>query len=170
MSRTPHQNKIEADFPIYHSSFPTADVSPTGPRSALKRVNTPPGLSLFTLMSSDASALAAKSQNHKRSHSAVGRTGVMDQQALGASGGCNSAGLTMKPGTSASAMNALQIGMDSMRSPCFVHKTFGGSINLERVLDECRAEEMTHHNLLQTATGVREVARQLGMPTEFWPD
>ena len=94
----------------------------------------------------------------------------MDQHALGASGGCNSAGLTMKPGTSASAMNALQIGMDSMRSPCFVHKTFGGSINLERVLDECRAEEMTHHNLLQTATGVREVARQLGMPTELWPD
>ena len=170
MSGTPHQNKIKADFPIYRSSFSTADVSPTGTRSALKRVNTPPGLSLFTLMSSDASALAAKSQSHKRSHSAVARTGVMDQHALGASGGCNSAGLTMKPGTSASAMNALQIGMDSVRSPCFVHKTFGGSINLERVLDECRAEEMTHHNLLQTATGVREVARQLGMTTQFWPD
>ena len=77
--------------------------------------------------------------------------------------GAASAGLlTMRPGTSASAMSALQMGMDSMRSPCFVHKTFGASIDLERVLDECRAEEMTHHNLLQTATGVREVARQLG--------
>ena len=89
----------------------------------------------------------------------------MEQEALLMNGGCNSAGLAMKPGTSASAMNALQLGMDSMRSPCFVHKTFGGSINLERVLDECRAEEMTHHNLLQTATGVREVARQLGIDT-----
>ena len=29
-------------------------------------------------------------------------------------------------------------------------------------MEECRAEEITHHNLLQTATGVREVARQLG--------
>jgi hypothetical protein len=87
------------------------------------------------------------------------------EEALVVNGGCNSAGLMMKPGTSASAMNALQLGMDSMRSPCFVHKTFGGSINLERVLDECRAEEMTHQNLLQTATGVREVARQLGICT-----
>jgi len=69
----------------------------------------------------------------------------------------------LRPMTSASAMTALQMGLDSMRSPCFVHKTFGASINLERVLDECRAEEMTHQNLLQTATGVREVARQLGM-------
>lgn len=60
-------------------------------------------------------------------------------------------------------MSALQKGMESIQSPCFLHKTFGESIDLERVLDECRAEEMTHHNLLQTATGVREVARQLGM-------
>jgi len=167
MSVTQDQNKIDADFPTYNSSFPTTDVSPTGTRSALKRVNTPPGLSLFNLMSSDASALAAKPQSHKRSYSAVGRTVVIDQEALRVSGTCNSAGLTMKPGTSASAMNALQIGMDSMRSPCFVHKTFGGSINLERVLDECRAEEMTPHNLLRTATGVREVARQLGIPSTF---
>jgi NAD+ kinase len=57
----------------------------------------------------------------------------------------------------------MQMDLDSLRSPCFVHKTFGGSIDLERVLDECRAEKMTHHNLLQTATGVREVARQLGI-------
>src|SRR5271170_7188994 len=114
MSGTPHQNKIDADFPTYINSFPTADVSPTGTRSALKRVNTPPGLSLFKLMSSDASALTAKAQSHKRSHSTVGRTGVMNREALGVNEGCSSAGLTMKPGTSAGAMNALQIGMDSI--------------------------------------------------------
>jgi hypothetical protein len=74
----------------------------------------------------------------------------------------------MRPGTSAGAMSALQMGIDSIRSPCFVHKTFGASIDLERVLGECRAEEMTHQNLLQTATGVREVARQLGMSGVSW--
>lgn len=139
-------------------STPNTDTS-TSPRSgALRRVNTPPGLSLCNFMSGDASVLAATG-NHKRSYSAVGRTIVPDVNV----NGCSSAGLLMRPGTSASAMSALQMGIESMRSPCFVHKTFGGSINLERVLDECRAEEMTHHNLLQTATGVREVARQLGI-------
>ena len=129
------------------------------PRSTLKRVTSPPGLSLLNLMSGDASVLPAGPHQHKRSFSAVGRATVPE----GNLNGVASAGLTMRPGTSASAMSALQLGMDSMRSPCFVHKTFGASIDLERVLDECRAEEMTHHNLLQTATGVREVARQLGI-------
>jgi len=138
----------------------TDKAPPSVSRATLRRVNTPPGLNLFNLISSaDASALAAPSFQHRRSHSAVGQT-VATEPAMN---GSVSAGLTMRPGTSASAMTALQIGMDSMRSPCFVHKTFGPSINLERVLDECRAEEMTHHNLLQTATGVREVARQLGI-------
>lgn len=127
-------------------------------RTTLKRVNTPPELNLFNFMAGDASALRATG-HHKRSKSAVGGTKAPDSNLNGAA----SAGLMMRPGTSASAMSALQMGMDSIWSPCFVHKTFGGSINLERVLDECRAEEMTHHNLLQTATGVREVARQLGM-------
>jgi hypothetical protein len=122
----------------------------------LKRVNTPPGLDLFKFMSSDHNISTPR--EHKRSMSAFGRNPPCP-----AANGIASAGLTMRPGTSASAMSAMQMGMDSLRSPCFVHKTFGGSIDLERVLDECRAEEMTHHNLLQTATGVREVARQLGM-------
>lgn len=131
---------------------------PEHPRSTLKRVNTPPGLNLFKFMSGDGSVLTASHQ-HKRSQSAVGKAASPNVTANGTA----SAGLMMRPGTSASAMSALQLGMESMRSPCFVHKTFGPSIDLERVLDECRAEEMTHHNLLQTATGVREVARQLGI-------
>src|SRR5271170_2654296 len=149
-----------------HTSFPTTITtthSSVVGKTTLKRVNTPPELSLFKLMSSDQSALEAKKAGHQRSHSAVGQRITTDTIMNGTA----SAGLTMRPGTSASAMSALQIGIDSMRSPCFVHKTFGGSINLERVLDECRAEEMTPHNLLRTATGVREVARQLGIPPTF---
>lgn len=144
------------------SSPPHNFLTSTEPsRSTLKRANTPVGLSLFNLMSGDANALAATNQ-HKRSRSAVGRT-VAPKADDSNLNGALSAGFKMRPGTSASAMSALQMGMGSMQSPCFVHKTFGGSINLERVLNECRAEEITHHNLLQTATGVREIARQLGI-------
>jgi hypothetical protein len=150
--------------PLLHSDTTIPAANHTSPSISsrttnLKRINTPPGLSLFNLMAGDgAGGQSAPGALHKRSYSAAGRSVVPNTLMNGAA----SAGLSMRPGTSASAMSALQMGIGSIRSPCFVHKTFGGSIDLERVLDECRAEEMTHHNLLQTATGVREVARQLG--------
>lgn len=142
-------------------SLNTKSSTHSSSRFRLKRVNTPPGLNLFGLMSDDELGVSGgtEKKQHKRSVSAANRTAMKDSMMNGAL----SAGLTMRPGTSASAMSALAMGLESIRSPCFVHKTFGGSIDLERVLDECRHEEMTHHNLLQTATGVREVARQLGM-------
>ena len=157
----PQQNNLS---PLLHTDLLIPSTTHTSPpissrTTNLKRINTPPGLSLFNLMAGDgATAQTIPGTQHKRSYSAVGRSVMPDTLMNGAA----SAGLTMRPGTSASAMSALQMGIDSIRSPCFVHKTFGGSIDLERVLGECRAEEMTHHNLLQTATGVREVARQLG--------
>jgi ATP-NAD kinase N-terminal domain len=125
-------------------------------RPSLKRVNTPPNLNLLRLFSTD------PIHQHKRSQSAAGGE-QRDSRNMMHDGALSAGIATMRPATSASAMSALQIGMDSLMSPCFVHKTFGGSINLERVLAECRADEMTHQNLLQTATGVREVARQLGI-------
>jgi NAD+ kinase len=157
--------QIRPNAELNHKDFPTShaasSLSLTSTSPALKRVNTPPSLNLLALMSSDASALAATA-GHRRVHSAVGEQTVAGSK----NSVVNSMApdeKAMRPMTSASAMTALQMGLDSMRSPCFVHKTFGASIDLERVIDECRAEEMTHHNLLQTATGVREVARQLGM-------
>ena len=123
-------------------------------RATLKRANTPLNLKLLDLMAGD----NAVTRHHGRSLSAAG--GFVGPNA-NVSGALSTP--TTKPPTSARAMSALKRGLDDMKSPCFFHKTFGGSINLERVLDECRAEEMTHHNLLQTATGVREVARQLGI-------
>jgi hypothetical protein len=135
-------------------STETFNNSPNIPRSVVKR-SKPLGLDLVKLMTGDASALAATHQ-HKRSFSAAGRTlapAVINS-------GSQSAGL--KPESSASAMSALELNLSALQSPCFVHKTFGKNINLERVLDECRAsEQMTHQNLLHTATGVREIARQL---------
>lgn len=152
----PNAERRQKDFP----TSTTDSVSLSTTTTTLKRVNTPPKLSLLALMASDASALAATTTGAARSQSAVG-----EQSVAGHSSNIPMAvdDKALRPMTSATAMTALQMGLDSMRSPCFVHKTFGASIDLERVLDECRAEEMTHHNLLQTATGVREVARQLGM-------
>ncbi|KAI5811424.1 ATP-NAD kinase-like domain-containing protein [Peziza echinospora] len=50
-----------------------------------------------------------------------------------------------------------------LQSPCFFHENFDDAINIDKVLEEVQAdsEYMSHHRLLQTATGVREVARQL---------
>jgi len=145
-----------ASTPLVKSAqppLPAKEVaSPPQSRSTLKRANTPLDLNLLNLMAGDNAV-----SHHRRSLSAAGGS-------VGPNSNTNGAlsAPTTKPPTSASAMSALQMGIDDIRSPCFFHKTFGGSINLERVLDECRAEEMTPHNLLQTATGVREVARQLG--------
>lgn len=51
---------------------------------------------------------------------------------------------------------------EGLQSPCFYHQRFDDAINLERVLEEIRGDEyMTHSRLMQTATGVREVSKQL---------
>ncbi|KAK7514104.1 NAD kinase associated with ferric reductase [Phyllosticta citriasiana] len=50
----------------------------------------------------------------------------------------------------------------ALASPCFYHKKFDAAINIDRVLEEIREEEgMSHSRLVQTATGVREVSKQL---------
>ena len=48
-------------------------------------------------------------------------------------------------------------------SPCFFHQRFDDAINIDRVLEEIAAEEdgMSHSRLLQTATSVREISKQL---------
>ncbi|KAK2861244.1 hypothetical protein FQN49_004399 [Arthroderma sp. PD_2] len=49
-----------------------------------------------------------------------------------------------------------------LKSPCYFHQRFDDAVNIERVLDEVVSDEwMSHSRLMQTATGVREVSRQL---------
>lgn len=49
-----------------------------------------------------------------------------------------------------------------MQSPCFFHKRFDDAVNLQKVLEEVTDDEwLSHSRLLQTATGVREVSKQL---------
>ncbi|MCJ1374424.1 NAD(+) kinase [Loxospora ochrophaea] len=51
----------------------------------------------------------------------------------------------------------------SLQSPCFFHKRFDDAINIDRVLEEIAAEDdgMSHSRLMQTATSVREISKQL---------
>lgn len=50
----------------------------------------------------------------------------------------------------------------SNSSPCFFHRRFDDAVNIDRVLEEIAGDEtMSHSELVQTATGVREVSRQL---------
>lgn len=51
----------------------------------------------------------------------------------------------------------------SLQSPCFFHQRFDDAINIDRVLEEIAAEDdgMSHSRLMQTATSVREISKQL---------
>lgn len=50
----------------------------------------------------------------------------------------------------------------SLQSPCFYHERFDDAVNIDKVLEEIKDDEwMSHSRLMQTATGVREVSKQL---------
>ncbi|KAG0643344.1 ATP-NAD kinase-like domain-containing protein [Tuber brumale] len=52
--------------------------------------------------------------------------------------------------------------LPALQSPCFYHQRFDNAVNVDRVLEEITGDEYTSHSrLVQTALGVREVARQL---------
>lgn len=52
--------------------------------------------------------------------------------------------------------------MAALASPCFYHKKFDKAVNLEKVLDEMADDDtISHSRLMQTATSVREVSKQL---------
>ena len=52
--------------------------------------------------------------------------------------------------------------MAALASPCFFHKKFDKAVNLEKVLEEISYDDsISHSRLMQTATSVREVSKQL---------
>ncbi|KAH0545143.1 hypothetical protein FGG08_000755 [Glutinoglossum americanum] len=49
-----------------------------------------------------------------------------------------------------------------LQSPCFFHQRFDDAVNIDKVLEDIAEDEwMSHSRLMQTATGVREVSKQL---------
>jgi NAD+ kinase len=52
--------------------------------------------------------------------------------------------------------------MAALASPCFFHKKFDQAVNIDKVLEEIAGDEtISHSRLVRTATGVREVSKQL---------
>ena len=50
----------------------------------------------------------------------------------------------------------------ALQSPCFYHQRFDDAVDIDKVLEEIKNDQsMSHSRLVQTATGVREVAKQL---------
>jgi NAD+ kinase len=50
----------------------------------------------------------------------------------------------------------------SLQSPCFYHNRFDDAVDIDKVLEEIKHDEwMSHSRLVQTATSVREVSKQL---------
>ncbi|KAI9925515.1 hypothetical protein ASPWEDRAFT_114071 [Aspergillus wentii DTO 134E9] len=50
----------------------------------------------------------------------------------------------------------------ALQSPCFFHKRFDDAVNIQKVLEEIQDDEwLSPSRLMQTATGVREVSKQL---------
>lgn len=66
----------------------------------------------------------------------------------------------LRPGSAGSASSASRL--TALASPCFYHKRFDDAVNIDRVLEEIEAVDgMSHSRLMKTATGVREVSKQL---------
>lgn len=116
-------------------------------------------------------------QTHRQNtlSESIPRQTILKALASTKSRGPLSAGLEPGSALSANKMDSLTIntpgsGMTDgslkhpLQSPCFFHERFDDVINIDKVLEEVKAasEYTSHHRLLQTATGVREVARQLG--------
>jgi NAD+ kinase len=50
----------------------------------------------------------------------------------------------------------------ALQSPCFYHQRFDDAVDIDKVLEEIKNDDwMSHSRLVQTATGVREVSKQL---------
>ncbi|KAL6869184.1 NAD(+) kinase [Amphichorda felina] len=54
------------------------------------------------------------------------------------------------------------VAFPALQSPCFYHQRFDDAVNIDKVLEEIKNDHsMSHSRLVQTATGVREVSKQL---------
>ena len=65
----------------------------------------------------------------------------------------------MQPTTT--SVPPLALSSNFLRSPCFFHQRFESVVDIQKILDEIDEEDYSHSRLMQTATGVREVSKQL---------
>jgi NAD+ kinase len=115
-------------------------------------------------------ALASSGRNHNPQNLSIAST--LSSMIAAQNGGESRPGTASSQKLSAAlsdlAMSALKIStpgtarFPALQSPCFYHQRFDDAVNIDRVLEEIKGDEwMSHSRLMQTATGVREVSKQL---------
>lgn len=108
--------------------------------SSVLRANKPGALSLDSMLLSTAPESAAGEAS----------TGSCSQQLVDAL-----QNLAKKRSTPTTAIT-------NLLSPCFYHQRFDDAVDIDKVLEEIKNDEsMSHSRLVQTATSVREVSKQL---------
>lgn len=119
----------------------------------------------FTLTTSLNSILNNSGPNRPNTGSS---TGEVEQQKEYKDGGINdsqklSAALSsLQSQSSAYSDNSSATARLALQSPCFFHQRFDDAVNIQKVLEEIADDEwLSHSRLVQTATGVREVSKQL---------
>lgn len=119
-------------------------------------------------------ALASSVSHNKNKPAALSLPGMLSAHMHGGGGGTDSHGQPGSQGTSSSQLcEALNdhlsqraltpvTSLPALQSPCFYHQRFDGFVDIDKVLEEIKNDEwMSHSRLVQTATGVREVSKQL---------
>ncbi|KAL2125349.1 hypothetical protein VTJ04DRAFT_1714 [Mycothermus thermophilus] len=115
-------------------------------------------------------ALASVARNNKpQALSLPGMLSAHNTTRPGSSAGASSQQLSDALNDLAQAQNSRFASMatptaafPSLQSPCFYHNRFDDAVNIDKVLEEIKNNDwMSHSRLVQTATGVREVSKQL---------
>ncbi|KAI9759526.1 MAG: exosome non-catalytic core subunit rrp46 [Chaenotheca gracillima] len=102
-----------------------------------------------------ASSLNSLMNGHNGTNGVDGKSGTTSSQTL-------SAALSELALASSRDNTPAEARFPILQSPCFFHQRFDDAVNLDRVLEEIVDDEwMSHSRLMQTATGVREVSKQL---------
>lgn len=115
-------------------------------------------------------ALASSGRNHNHQNLSIAST--LSNMIASQKGGDNRPGTASSQKLSAALSDLAMSNMKNstpstarfpaLQSPCFYHQRFDDAVNIERVLEEIQGDEgMSHSRLMQTATGVREVSKQL---------
>ncbi|KAJ4163328.1 hypothetical protein LMH87_005063 [Akanthomyces muscarius] len=130
----------------------------------------------------DVSALGGTTTSPRPTEEAASLDGMLSSSTNGAvAAGSNMHGTMPNPPLSAASLklaDALQslarrrrrssatttatTALAALKSPCFYHQRFDDAVDIDKVLEEIKNDEsMSHSRLVQTATSVREVSKQL---------
>lgn len=153
----PGPSPLGLSSPISVAGHPVPDPVPTSMRGHRKSALSIDNIPRQTIMK----ALASVARNNKPE--ALSLPGMLSAHS----------GAEARPSSSSSqrladALNELAsrntptTAFPALQSPCFYHQRFEDAVDIDKVLEEIKNDDwMSHSRLVQTATGVREVSKQL---------